>query len=301
MRRRLAIAGALLLACMPVLAQHAGHGTQAGAQQQESEHVAPEDPAHAHGAQDHSAHAMPQAPRTPLPEPTAAERAAAFPDLHGMDMRDHMDDDPFVAMLQVDQLEWRDGGDANTVGWDVRGWAGYSFNRAWLRSEGERRDGHTEHGKVELLWGHAFDAWWDVVAGVRHDIGGANPRDWLAIGVQGLAPYKFEVEATAYVGESGRFAAALEVEYDVLLGNRLILQPKATLAAYGRDDIGNRIGEGLSSAEFGLRLRYEFHRQFAPYIGYSWSRNFGRTADFADDAGEPVSPHGWVAGVRFWF
>ncbi|HJR73612.1 MAG TPA: copper resistance protein B [Luteimonas sp.] len=265
-----------------------------------------------HAGMDHSqmGHAMPAAEQaqpaqpSPLPPPTAEERAAAFPDLHGMDMRDHMDDDPLIGSLQFDQLEWQDpadgSGDAGLT-WNLRGWLGGVNDRAWLRSEGERRDGRTEHGDVELLWGHATGPWWDRVVGLRHDFGEGRPRDWLAIGVQGLAPYKFEVAATAYVGESGRLAARVEAEYELLLTNRLILQPKVEADLYSKDDPENGIGRGLSSAEFGLRLRYEFRREFAPYLGYVWTRRFGETADLAQVAGGERSEGQWVAGFRFWF
>jgi len=253
----------------------------------------------------HTAPAPEQKPDPPpaLPAPTAEERAAAFPDLHGMDMRDHMDDDPLIGMLQFDQLEWQDPADSGDAGlaWNLRGWLGGVSDRAWLRSEGERSGGRTEDGDVELLWGHATGPWWDRMLGLRHDFGEGQPRDWLAVGIQGLAPYKFEVAATAYLGESGRLAARAEAEYELLLTNRLILQPKAEVDLYSKDDPENCIGRGLSSAEFGLRLRYEFRREFAPYFGYVWTRRFGDTADQAEAAGGERSEGRWVAGLRFWF
>ena len=138
--------------------------------------------------------------------------------------------------------------------------------------------------------------------GVRHDTGGHGPsRTWAALGVQGLAPYMFELEATAYVGDSGRLAARFEGEYELLLSNRLILQPKLEADLYSRDDPANAIGSGLSEAEFGLRLRYEFSPRFAPYLGHVWSRKFGRTARFAEDAGFEADDQAWVAGIRIWF
>ena len=164
-----------------------------------------------------------------------------------------------------------------------------------------RRDGVTAHGDVELLWGRPRGPWWDVVAGIRHDIGDGPARYWLALGVQGMAPYKFEVEATAYLGPSGRTALRAEAEYDVLLTNRLVLQPSLEVELHGRDDPERGIGSGLSEGELGLRFRYEARREFAPYAGYVWSRKFGRTADFARTGGEHVADRMWVAGIRFWF
>jgi copper resistance protein B len=168
-----------------------------------------------------------------FPEPTAAERAAAFPaDLENMDMRAHMDDNPLVAVLRADQLEWRDD---DSLGWNVRAAIGRNFDKLLLRSEGERADGDTEHADAELLWSHATGPWWDRVLGIRHDVGNGGPsRTWAALGVQGLAPYMFELEATAYVGESGRLAARFEGEYELLLTNRLILQPKLEADLYSR-------------------------------------------------------------------
>lgn len=268
----------LLLATAPAFAQHEHHQPPPS-----SDPERPSPPPHAG-----------------LPEPTAPERAAAFPDLGDMDMRGHMDEDPLVATLSFDQLEWRGSDPGAGAAWNLRGWIGGSHDRLWLRSEGERQGGATD-GDVELLWGRPRGPWWDLLAGVRHDIGHGPARDWLAVGVQGLAPYKFEVEATAYIGTSGRTALRAEAEYDVLLTNRVVLQPGVEVELHGRDDPARGIGAGLSGAELGLRLRYEVRREFAPYAGYVWSRKFGRTAEFARMAGDEEADRMWVAGVRFWF
>ena len=273
----------LLLFAMPAHAQHEGHGQ------------AP--------VVDHSQHQMPATSQpmqaaSPFPEPTPEERAAAFPDLGDMDMRDHMVEDPLVAVLRVDQLEWNQD---DALGWNLRASIGGTFDKMVFRSEGEKPSGERMHGNAEVLWSHATGPWWDRVIGVRSDFGEGPSRQWLAIGVVGLAPYKFEVEATGYVGSSGRLAARVEGEYEILLTNQWILQPKLEANLYSKDDVENGIGQGLSELEVGMRLRYEFSPQFAPYVGYAWSRSFGNTADFAEAAGGGASEHGWVAGVRFWF
>lgn len=273
----------LALLALPAHAQHEGHGQPA--------------------PQDHSQHAMsamPASPPTdsPFPQPTAEERAAAFPDLGGMDMSDHMEENPLVAVLRADQLEWNQD---DALGWNLRAGIGGNFDKLWLRSEGEKPRRGESHGNAELLWSHATGPWWDRVVGLRSDFGEGPSRQWLALGVVGLAPYTFEVEATAYIGTAGRLAARVEGEYEVLLTNQWILQPKLEANLYSQDDIANGIGKGFSDAEFGLRLRYEFSPRFAPYLGYSWSRKFGGTADLAESAGESAAEHGWVAGFRFWF
>lgn len=279
-------------------AQHAMPKPAATTQQQPPAEQETHD-AHDHAAMQQHAATSGNGEATYSPPPlTDADRAAAFPDLSGHDMAEHMDDDPFVWKVMADRLEWQQ---RDVLAWEGSAYAGHDRGRLWLRSHGEREQGHDAHASVEVLWGKPVDAWWDVVAGVRQDIGAGPDRTWLALGVQGLAPYKFEISATAYLGDGGRSAASLEAEYEVLLTNKLILQPVVEATLYGRDDPALGIGSGLSEVEAGLRLRYEFRREIAPYVGYEWSRQFGKTADFARDAGEPVQDRHWVAGVRFWF
>ena len=119
--------------------------------------------------------------------------------------------------------------------------------------------------------------------------------------MQGLAPYKFEVQATAYVGDGGRVEANVEAEYELLLTNRLILQPLVEVDFAAKDDEARGVGSGLSKAEAGLRLRYEFTRRFAPYVGVVHERAFGRTADLREADGEPVTDTRFVVGLRTWF
>ena len=250
-------------------------------------------PAHAQHEHHHptaQAQAASPAPSQEYPALTPEQHKAAFPDLGGMDMRGHMDDDPVIATLMFDQLEWRDDGNVAGTTWNLRGWIGDGDHRVWLRSEGERSVDRTR-GDLELLWGRPAGPWWDMLLGVRHDIAGGPRRDWLAIGAKGLAPYKMEVEATAYVGSSGRIAARAEVEYDVLLTNRLVLQPKLEANAWSGDVEAH--GTARGDASFGVRLRYELRREFAPYVGYSWSSEFGGGASAMEGR--------WVAGMRVWF
>ncbi len=232
-----------------------------------------------------------------LQPPTEAERAAAFPDVSGHAAHD----DAIHYLVLFDQLEWQDAEEGSALNWDATAWVGRDVDRLWLRSEGERVEDKTEEADLEAFWGHSFARWWDFVAGVRQDFDPGSSQTWAAFGVQGLAPYKFEVEATAYLGESGRTALQLEAEYELLLTNRLILQPLVELNVYGKDDPQRGIGSGLSTTEVGLRLRYETRREFAPYIGVTWDRKWGDTADFARLDGEAVEDTRWIAGVRIWF
>jgi copper resistance protein B len=235
------------------------------------------------------------APRTPVPALTDADRAAAFAPLGAAhpthDQRTH-------SYWLLDRLEAREGGGG---AWDATAWIGGDINRLWLRSEGEVADGRVEDASVEALYGRAISPWWDVVGGVRVDTGDGPDRAYAAFGVQGLAPYKFEVQATGYLGTGGRTAARLEAEYDTLLTNRLILQWRSEANLYGGSDPARRLGTGLSTIEAGARLRFEITRRFAPYIGVEVERAVGETADLRRADGDPVNDTRLVAGLRLWF
>lgn len=241
--------------------------------------------------------AAPTESRTPIPPLTDADRAAVFTSPGGHQVHDSAINTYFLA----DKLEWQDADDGGALAWDLSGWIGGDIDRLWLRSEGERSNGKTEHAEVQGLWGHAISPWWDVVSGVRQDFKPGAPQTWAAFGLQGMALYNFEAEATAFIGEAGQSAVRLEGDYDILLTNRLILQPTAELNVYGKNDPQRGIGSGLSNTEAGLRLRYEIRREFAPYIGVTWNRNYGNTADYAREEGEDRSETRLVLGVRLWF
>ncbi len=216
----------------------------------------------------------------------------------GMDMAD----DERYGQVLVNELEYAKGRDARGQNLNVEAWYGGDYNKLWIKAEGERRAGRLDAFRTEALWDHAIATFWSTQLGVRHDNGGGGrSRSWLAFGVQGLAPYWFETEATAYVGSGGALAARLELRYELLLTQKWILQPKLEANFYGKNDPQRGIGSGLSDLELGLRLRYEVTRQFAPYIGVTWTKKFGNTAAYARQAGERVRDTQIVAGVRFWF
>jgi copper resistance protein B len=270
----------------------------APAQQVPAAHQHGTPPAPSAPADDHSQHQSPAPPLPPfIPPVTDADREAAFPDVQG-----HPAHDTSINYLVLfDQFEWQAGSGSDAFSWDTKGWIGQDRNRLWFRTEGDRADGRTEQAQVNLLYGRAIARWWDVTAGVRLDTLPDTPRSALALGVQGLAPYWFEVEASAYIEPSGRTHVRFETEYDLLITNRLVLQPLVEFEVYGRADRERLIGTGLSTGELGLRLRYEFRREFAPYVGVVWTRKFFGTADQAREAGDDVAGARLAVGLRTWF
>jgi len=233
-----------------------------------------------------------------LPPITDEDRKAAFPALSGQHT---VHDDAVFTYVLFDQLEWQSSGGGSGFSWDTKGWIGRDVNRFWFRTEGEAESGELGDAEAHALYGRAIARWWDIVVGVRQDMRPGPARTWAAVGIQGLAPYWFEVEATAYVGEAGRTHLRLETEYELLLTNRLMLQPLIEAEIYGKADPGRGIGAGLSSLETGLRLRYEIRREFAPYVGVTWNRKFFGTADRAKAEGEESSGARLVLGMRVWF
>jgi copper resistance protein B len=212
-------------------------------------------------------------------------------------------DNELFAVFMGDRLEYqtREGKDA--LLWDVMGWVGNDYNKLYLESEGSwlTDEEEFEEAEVEMFFGRNIATFWDLRAGIRHDFEPEPTRTFAALGVLGLAPYWFEVEATAYLSDDGDLSASIELEYDLLLTQRLILQPRfeTGIAAHESEEYG--IGRGINDIELGIRLRYEIRREFAPYIGVSWAQKLGETKDLAEDEGEDTDVLSFVAGIRFWF
>jgi copper resistance protein B len=205
-------------------------------------------------------------------------------------------------MLLVDRLEYRalDGGDG--YAWDAEGWYGGDYDRIWLKSEGEGAFGESpEQVEVQALYGRAIDPWFNLQAGLRHDFRPDPERTHLMLGIQGLAPYWFEVDGSLFLSDEGDLTARLEAEYDQRITQQLILQPAVEIDLALQDVPELGIGAGLSSAEAGLRLRYEIAPEFAPYVGIEYERAFGDTADFARAAGEDAGGWSLLVGLRTWF
>lgn len=285
-------------------AQHAGHADPAPppiGHAQHAEHApSPAGQAIDHAAMGHATHdgETPMHAGEPVAPVTADALARAFPDIDHHAMQ-HAS--PLNYKVTFNRLEAWDGDHGTGQAWEGIAWIGSDTDRLWLRSEGEREGGITESADLELLYGRSLSPWWDVVAGLKQDFKPGDARTWAAVGVQGLAPYRFEVSATACIGERGQVAANLEVEYTLRITNRLILQPLVELDMHAKDEPEHGIGSGLGTLEAGLRLRYEFTRRFAPYVGVVHERAFGDTAGYRTDDGERARDTRVVAGLRLWF
>lgn len=213
-------------------------------------------------------------------------------------------DNQVFATFKADRFEyqWREDG-IEILLWDIQGWVGNDYHKLYLESEGEVRldDDDVEEATVELLYSRNIDKFWDLQAGVRHDFEPHPERSFAAVGVQGLAPQWFEVDATAYLSDDGDVSAKVEFEYELMLTQRLILIPRLESHVSFQDLPEYEEWEGITDLTAGARLTYQIRRELAPYIGVSWTRLLGETANRIEDRGGDIDSAAFIAGVRFWF
>ena len=205
-------------------------------------------------------------------------------------------------LFLADRIEAGAGDGDDIYAWDLQGWYGGDIDKLWLKSEGEGgRGGGLASAEMQLLYSRAVSPFFDAQFGVRHDFRPDPERSYLVAAVQGLLPYTFDVEATAFLSEKGDLSGRLEGEYDLRISQRLVLQPRVEINFAIQDVPSLHVGSGIGSVEGGLRLRYEIRREFAPYVGMEWERKVGDTADLAQAAGEERRSFAVLAGARFWF
>ncbi len=214
-------------------------------------------------------------------------------------------DNQIFATFKADRFEhqWREHG-SEALLWDVQGWIGNDYDKLYLKSEGDLRlddDAKVEEAGVELLYSRNIAKFWDLQMGVRHDFEPDPERSFVAFGFQGLAPQWFEIDATAYLSEDGDVSAKIEAEYELMLTQRLVLIPRIETGLSMQDVPEYEQWQGITDVTVGARLMYHLRREFAPYIGVSWSRKLGETANRLESENVDVDSTAIVAGVRFWF
>jgi copper resistance protein B len=247
---------------------------------------------------------VPAGPPPPPPSDHAADQVfppTAMAAARRQLLREHGGGATPYAKVMVNLAEYGVGDGPDSFRWDGEAWLGGDIHRLVLKSEGEgERGGDIENAELQALYSRAVGVYTDVQIGVRQDFE-PHGRTYLTVGAESLFPYWFDVEGAAFLSNKGDLSARIEGTYDLRLTNRLILQPLAELNFAAQDDAATLTGSGLSNAELGLRLRYEIQREFAPYVGVSYDRKFGGTADYARAAGEDVEDTRVVFGVRAWF
>lgn len=266
---------------------------------------------------DHSQHQMgPLQPAPSQAEESASEESAPPPvpvdhaadgiyppDRMAAARETMMDEMRFsTASVMVDEFELRAGRHADGYAWDAEAWYGGDIDRLALATEGEGlKGGAPEQAELRAAWRHALDPWFNLEVGVRHDIRPDPERSYAMLGIEGLAPYWFEVEGQVFLSNKGDAHARFQARYDQRLTQYLILQPKVELNAAFQDVPELRTGAGLDTVELGLRLRYQIVPEFSPYVGVTWERKLGRSADYARADGDSPSQLQAMLGIRAWF
>lgn len=334
MNRYLLLAALSLGVATPAFAQHEGHGTahtpapQAPASQTPAPKTSPSQDQsaaragqhehHDHGAtpaatppNQHVGHEMAEEFVDPpevgndvppdAPAEFAADRFFAADDMNrarGILRDEH--GGMLTYKIMGDMIEYRSQDSEDGYAWNGEAWFGDDMDRLVIKTEGEGGK-NIEGAEIQALYSRAWDHVTDLQIGIRHDIEPNPSRTYLALGFETVLPYWFEVEGALFVGERGQVLGCLDGNYDFQLTQRLVLQPRAEVNFAAKDDAAIGLGSGLSDVELGLRLRYEFQREFAPYIGVSWERKFGNTADYARADGESAETTSFVVGLRTWY
>jgi copper resistance protein B len=271
-----------------------------------------------HGHDAHAGHQMPTEPAAdPSPGPTmelpAPEEAGSGPPraadaIWGAEAmapsraalkREH--GSTVTTWLQADRVEYQARQGHDGLLWDVQGYYGNPTSKLWLKSEGEAALGEgVEDAEVQALWSKAVAPFWDLQVGLRQDLAGQTDTH-AVVGIQGLAPYLFEIDAALFLSQRGDLTARIEGEVDQRITQRLILQPRVEVSLAAQDNPARKVGAGIDKIEAGLRLRYEIVPEFAPYVGIEQGWKLGGSARFARLAGEDPSVTSVVMGIRFWF
>lgn len=256
----------------------------------------------------HAGHRMsaPTPAALPAPPPPTDHAADAIHDPAAMararaQMRHHHGGGRF-SLVQIDLAEWQAGRGGDGYRWAAEGWFGGDIQRLAIKTEGGGAvKGGDAHGEVQALYSRAIDPYWNLQAGVRQDFRPGGGHSYATLGVEGLAPYWFELGGALFLSDKGDLLGRVEAETDQRITRRLILQPRLEAELAARDRPAERTGAGLSRVELGLRLRYEIRREFAPYIGVSHDRAFGQTARYARADGDKAAATRFVMGIRAWF
>jgi copper resistance protein B len=255
-----------------------------------------------------SARAQTPAPNEPLvaqvagPQLPETSEAGGLKSPAALAWKPPVEDNRFYAHVLFDQLEDRTSGSGSALRWDGEAWIGTDTNRLWLKSEGFLKSGAMSDGDQEALYDRPIPRmrYFDAQVGVREDLDSGPRRTWGAIGIEGLAPHFFQFQPTFYFRDGGNVAGRLGGSYDLLITQRLVVQPEAELNFYSKSDPGRRMGSGLSDLDTGIRVRYEIRRKFAPYVGFAYAGKYGGTATYACQAGEALDSPTFVFGIRVW-
>lgn len=210
------------------------------------------------------------------------------------------DDNPLLAKVMLNEIQTALH-ENKPSSLRAQAWLGKDLDKFWLKTQGEYQNSDDKELEVQALYSRAISPYWDAQIGAKVDMRPSHSRHWAVFGLQGLAPYYFEIDTALFIGEEGRSALRLSAEHDMLITQKLILTPEIKTNLYGKNDAEMGIGAGFSDINMSLKLRYELIREFAPYIAIEWQKKFGNTAKYARAKGESSHDTILAIGFRAWF
>lgn len=222
-----------------------------------------------------------------------AKASAALKSSHG---------DQINSLVMTERFEYHSRDQEQSLVWEANAWVGGDLQKLQIKTEGHysTNDNEFEDLEIQALYSRAVTPFWDVNVGLRYDDKPTPSRHYVTLGIQGLAPYWFEIDGALFVSEKGDVSGRLELEYELRFQQRLFLQPRVEVNTSLSDVEELGVSAGDSNVDAGFRLRYEIWREFAPYIGVSWHKDFSGNSESQGASLEPSGPV-WLAGIRFWF
>jgi copper resistance protein B len=281
---------------------HAGHRAPPPATDPHAGHAMPE-PADETGDKAETASALPvgNSPAPPVIKGNAADAVYGTTSMaRARDVLNSEHGGALISKVMANILEFTTASGDGGYRWDVEGWYGGDLHRFVVKTEGEGLGGEVDAAEIQALYSRALGRYTDLQTGVRYDFE-PDGLAYATVGAESLLPYWFDVEGAIFLSERGDAFARLEGSYDLRFTQRLILQPRLEVTLAAQDVPESDIGSGFSSAEVGLRLRYDIRREFAPYLGINFEKSLGRTADLIRASGGEVDDTTVVLGLRAWF
>lgn len=237
--------------------------------------------------------------------PQSPTQTATVP-LPAIVMPSPVSDHQIYSYTLFDLLEYqRIRGGINALNWSLQGWRGGDVNRFWFKSEGTHYSSSRIGGQFDgqALYGRSISPYFDLQTGVRYEMHLEDrniSRVFAVVAIQGLAPYRFDLEPELFLSNKGKLSGRMTASTDWLLTQRLIAQPRLETEFAFQQDQEFRVDRGFNDAEAGLRIRYELRREFAPYVGVAFQQDFGANRQRSVNEGAISNQLQFVFGIRVW-
>lgn len=186
---------------------------------------------------------------------------------------------------------------------------GTDENKLFIKLKADKQESRATEYAVQALYSRNISDFWDAQAGLRYrqeslwqpNTGQDIEHVDAVFGFHGLAPYFFETNTHLYLGEDDFIGLELETERDLLLTQKLILQPYVEVDLILKDKAANAKKTGISHAAFGLETRYEINKKIMPYLDIAYEYSKGNEKTSWQDASDSEQGGRYGIGLRMMF